>query len=360
MALTVLPDPSGLGQGISDIGGALASVLQSQQQKQKRLDLAELLKNTDLTQQKAGQGFLERALSQNIPPEMAVGVLQQALAMPQGGVAIPEQSGQMSDLLQKLGLDADYADAYSDLYFRVPQGAQTALTKNIGEEIERARGRRGGQEDIQDDAVFPVINPFEGMTSKEAAQFRLQYRKENEPIRKEANQKLKALSLEQRSIDQLKRINEKGTLPEGLGRLNVNFSTGELRIPFAANPDTQLFVKTIQDFTTKAKDTFGARVTNFELGQFLKRLPTLANTADGRRGNITPEQAETIAEQMIQEETAQIVTRLEQASLAPQLNAAIQNVRPGFVIVIKDGQIKQVPQENLERAQQLGWTAYEQ
>lgn len=60
---------------------------------------------------------------------------------------------------------------------------------------------------------------------------------------------------------------------------------GELRPSVASqlSPEAQEAVKLIADNLTGAKDTFGARVTNFDLQSYMKRLPTLLNTAEGRR-----------------------------------------------------------------------------
>jgi hypothetical protein len=60
---------------------------------------------------------------------------------------------------------------------------------------------------------------------------------------------------------------------------------GELR-PVAASqlsPEAQESVKLVADELKGAKDSFGARVTNFDLQAYMKRLPTLLNTAEGRR-----------------------------------------------------------------------------
>jgi len=60
---------------------------------------------------------------------------------------------------------------------------------------------------------------------------------------------------------------------------------GELT-PLASSqlsPEAQESVKLISDELSGAKDTFGARVTNFDLQSYMKRLPTLLNTAEGRR-----------------------------------------------------------------------------
>ena len=105
----------------------------------------------------------------------------------------------------------------------------------------------------------------------------------NLPLYQEDQKKVDTLENEMLNIDRLEALNNTGKLPKGLGRLlNVNFKEGELRIPFVAAPETQAFVKTINDFTVKAKDSFGARVTNFELQRFMKRLPGLLNSREGR------------------------------------------------------------------------------
>lgn len=60
---------------------------------------------------------------------------------------------------------------------------------------------------------------------------------------------------------------------------------GELR-PAAMSqlsPEAQEFTKLVVDQLSGAKDTFGARVTNFDVQTFMKRLPSLLNTADGRQ-----------------------------------------------------------------------------
>lgn len=60
---------------------------------------------------------------------------------------------------------------------------------------------------------------------------------------------------------------------------------GELRPTAAAllSPEAQEAVKLVSDELSGAKDTFGARVTNFDLQSYMKRLPTLLNSAEGRR-----------------------------------------------------------------------------
>jgi hypothetical protein len=60
---------------------------------------------------------------------------------------------------------------------------------------------------------------------------------------------------------------------------------GELRPTAAAmlSPEAQEATKLIADELRGVKDTFGARISNFELQAYMKRLPTLLNTAEGRK-----------------------------------------------------------------------------
>lgn len=184
-----------------------------------------------------------------------------------------EQKAKMDQLMQLLGASSPLEEV------------------EVGEEvIAPSSGEEGGLSDKQILGVS-LVDPTLGRLlqsqkeSKERASEKLadtRY-KTNLPLFNEAVKKVKSAESEGLSIQRLQELNESDKLPKGLGRLNVNLSSGELRLPFLANPETQAFVKTINDFTTKAKDSFGARVTNFELNRFMKRLPTLLNTTEGRR-----------------------------------------------------------------------------
>ncbi len=98
----------------------------------------------------------------------------------------------------------------------------------------------------------------------------------------EAGTKLRAFAADRDRFNVLESINTSDKLPKNLGRLNVD-TEGNLRAPFLANAETQRFIKTLNEFSQNAKDTFGSRVTNFDLAQYLKRFPTALNTKEGRR-----------------------------------------------------------------------------
>lgn len=97
----------------------------------------------------------------------------------------------------------------------------------------------------------------------------------------EASEKLKTLNDDKIRFDILEDLNKSKKLPKNLGRINVD-KEGNLRLPFLASEEAQRYVKTLNEFSAGAKGTFGARVTNFDLTQYMKRYPTLLNSEEGR------------------------------------------------------------------------------
>lgn len=171
----------------------------------------------------------------------------------------------------------------AELFGQVPTGAQTEIVRKGLELGERKALPEDSfvEEAFMEDIPAPP-SPDRGLTLKERTKRQESRYGKNIEATTAAKNKLNSLEQEGMSLDQLEKLNESGELPSGLGRFNVNLESGELRAPFLAAPEAELFVKTVNDFTTKAKDSFGARVTNFELNRFLKRLPTLLNSEEGR------------------------------------------------------------------------------
>lgn len=120
---------------------------------------------------------------------------------------------------------------------------------------------------------------------KEEAALKRIHTKENEPYLKDLNDKQKNLSIQDKKFRRLENLFEdREKFPSAImASLAVN-REGSLRPVFGSflSPEAQEAVKIIQDELSAAKDTFGARVTNFDVGQYLKRLPSLLNTPEGR------------------------------------------------------------------------------
>jgi hypothetical protein len=169
----------------------------------------------------------------------------------------------------------------AEVWGELSEGGRTKFADLFMDEVQRGLTGQDtieiGEEKIESPSVREA-----GLTPKETVARQEKRYDKNLPLYQDLEKKRRAHETENLKIDQLQRLNQSGALPAGLGRINVNFKTGELLLPAAATPEAQLFIKTVNDFLVGAKDTFGSRVTNFEIQRFLKRLPTLANSKEGR------------------------------------------------------------------------------
>jgi len=307
----VIGDLSGIGQGIQTAGSALARGLEQRAQNrllnQQRSALDTALEGADLQTQEGQQDFLRKTTQAGIPMKDSLGILDRAIKQQQASkqaFAIDDPD-ELAGLFQRLGVPQDQAGDYAQLYANLSQGGRTQFANMFIDRLQRGdfgpdrkvtlqdlaprEFEPGGPADVEaeeEQFVYPEVDMFEGLVPKEKVQMQKELFNANAKEFNEISQKIKGLKSDAIRVDQLERYNNSGRLPEGLERLNINWKTGDIRFPALANAETQAFVKTINDFTVKAKDTFGARVTNFELGAFLRRLPTLANSAEGRRAII--------------------------------------------------------------------------
>lgn len=200
-----------------------------------------------------------------------------------------KRSNQMKDQLVKLGIPENIADLYSN----ATEGGKTAILQNLldlenrgllGEGMFGAQQKRQPKKDQnQDEFEFPDLSDDVGLKPNERVTREGKREATNIPLYNESKERFRNLFQEGLSLERLNQLNQSEKLPQGLGRLNINMKSGELILPFLSSPEAQLFIKTINDFTTKAKDSYGARVTNFELDRFMKRLPTLLNSPEGRQ-----------------------------------------------------------------------------
>ncbi len=163
-----------------------------------------------------------------------------------------------------------------DLYDAASVGGETAVMKDILDDISRNKSPPGV---ISQD----LLDFDKGLTPKERVDRQEKRFTTQTPLVTKNSENLNGLESEERSLDLLTELDNSGKVGEGVHNLNINPFDGSLIIPKAGTKEEQLFVKTINDFTVKAKESFGARVTNFELDRFMQRLPTLANSKEGRQ-----------------------------------------------------------------------------
>jgi len=140
--------------------------------------------------------------------------------------------------------------------------------------------------EIDADFVYPTVKEmgnFRYLTPKEVVVQRKDLRKETAPLAQANAKTMQNFVTIKARVNQLEGLNDSDKLPTGAQRLLLDMQTGKLKIPAAYNAETQTYAKIVNDFVSEAKDSFGARVTNFELDVFMQRLPTLANSAEGRK-----------------------------------------------------------------------------
>lgn len=217
------------------------------------------------------------------------------------------QKDKMADLLVKRGVDPEDAKLYAEL----TTGGQTEFAKNILESRKRGLDSFGNkatrsvnkipahekdemmqQEGMQEPERSPeqeveeelgAYQEFanEGLTPAEKVKRESERYKTNLPVYQEAGTRLRGLTRDKERLSILESLDKTGKLPKNLGRVNVD-EDGNLKFAFASAPEAQRYVKTLNEFSANAKDTFGSRVTNFDLQQYLLRFPNLLNSAEGR------------------------------------------------------------------------------
>ncbi len=174
---------------------------------------------------------------------------------PQGVQNVPAPSGQTPSDLEAMR---------SELY------NQVGLPYGIG---ERAK------EQIKD------IREKEKHIKSHESKKELQYLKANEPKLIEIADNQRNLKTQQARFERLNELFKDESKFPSATLSAVLSKDGQLR-PIASSllsPEAQESIKLIQDELSGAKDTFGARVTNFGVGQYLRRLPSLLNTPEGRQ-----------------------------------------------------------------------------
>lgn len=303
-----------------------------------------------------------------------------------------------------------YGEKVADLWKAAPVGAKTNILDAIiegklrGMSVEEALGGMPSStspekpleepESVTEEGAleeFPQVqkpgektfNFDKGLTPAEKVKREQQRYNMNLPLFEAVQTKQRTAEMEAEELGVLEDLSPKIGV---LQRLNINPTSGNLLIPALASPEAQRFVKTVNDFTRLAKDSYGSRVTNFDLEQFMKRLPTLANSEEGR-GQIIQQMklinkinqahdksllevfdkhggirkidfdiaqniAEKEASRKIKDLTAQfkLIGKQENTRYENTIKERKKEVRKGFVLMEKDGKIGEVPQADVKEA----------
>lgn len=220
------------------------------------------------------------------------GILQQRLGLEKQRVeeqrVLKDQkrAEQFKQTLLNRGIDPQVAE----LYAGATEGGRTSLINALVDAEQRGLLPGGGllgsseayEPSVAKTEEFPELPKETGLKPSDIVSRENAREKVNEPFISELSNKIRSNEDSLGRVNLLNNINETGKLPSGLGRWNVD-GEGKLNFPPGAGKDAELYVKTVNEEMDAAKNTYGSRLTNFDAQQFIQRLPSLSNSADGRR-----------------------------------------------------------------------------
>lgn len=359
--------------------------------------LADIYKQYQQDEQDIDKAYFNIESNPNISPTRRVEATKNLIQLKKQNVALQKQAMKQQQEVIKAEQDkvkeqqdvdnlkkAGASDEQIALFKASPVGGRTKVSGDIIESINRKKTPAGF---ISED----IVDYDQGLTPQERVERQEKRFTVQTPLVNENSKALSAIQSEGMSIDLLNELNKSGKVGQGIQNLNINPKTGDLFLSKAGTPEEQLFVKTVNDFTVKAKDSFGARVTNFELDRFMQRLPTLANSEEGRAlilrqmkivneintlekaaiqkqfdkygiRNIDYADAEQLAREEIspqKEELRKEFTKLE--SLAKRTDSEISDkarkqVPKGYTLMYKDGKYKAFKDSNVDAMREKeGW-----
>lgn len=134
---------------------------------------------------------------------------------------------------------------------------------------------------------WPDLPPPKDMTTGERVKWENTNQASNNKELVKTQAKKKALENNDILLKSMTTLNESNKLPKELDSWIIDPESGGVRtsaqLAGKVNKETALYAKNLAQFIKGAKDVFGARVSNFEVGAFLDQLPSLLNSEQGRR-----------------------------------------------------------------------------
>jgi hypothetical protein len=298
-----------------------------------------------------------------------------------------------------------FGEKFANIWKAAPTGGKTELLKHGIDAVLRGDNLEEMLEGVEppeipannDEITIPQLKngklpkEFEwpdyskrpaGYTPKDWSEQRKTWRSENSPIYLENKKKLAANSKDELGIKNLKKINKSEKLPEGFEKLIINPETGEIygaaQIAGLASKEAQEWVKETARFQNRAKDTFGSRVTNFDLVSYMKQFPSLLNTTEGRErilnmlainnkldtiydkalekiyqkyglNGIPQEEADKLAQKMIEEETKKLYDEYLEINDKNEMETSDNLSGIMIDLIGPDGQTYEIDQRQIDK-----------
>lgn len=167
---------------------------------------------------------------------------------------------------------------------QAPQAPQVPPVQQAAQQAARVANLPKQETKPQEDKK-PVVKKADIKELSPAERKNLEVRKENaykitKKERDEVNKEGKAAKANLMSLGRLKTLASQDKLQDA--RIYTALKSVHLDYPILQNADTQEFQEITNNFLRNARAMFGARISNFEMGAFLRTLPTLMNTKEGK------------------------------------------------------------------------------
>lgn len=237
---------SGLGQGI---GQSLANRQQFQRQEKESGILGRLLSGEEINPNEL----------RGLPPQLQ---LQVAQMNAQQQAMLDKQAQQMLAELQK----------------KQKEGQESALLAKYESEGELTPQELS---QLSPTSLRTILGQQKPVYEPESE--KLEAKRVSE-LATEIENDYKAFQSEDLRLNKMEKLSEKGQLSSPL--MVKTLDTLGLPIGVLGNPDTEEYKKLEVDFLRDARSIFGNRVTNYEAQTFLKSIPSLLNSSEGRKNII--------------------------------------------------------------------------
>jgi hypothetical protein len=254
-----------------------------------QIDQQEQMENTRNNLSKAF-GFIQK--NQEIPEKILEG-LPQEVQLKLGDFT---RSNRVADGLYKTMVDAgvpeEIAKNQADIVRSSEKGTgQTYAIQGANDLINRFREvpesepfaqnvDSGRFSQLNPEFQFPLPEKVQGLTLKERAALKKENTQQNLKYYNENIADKRAFEEDKYSFDKMMKLNPH--ISSGIKKWNINPKTGDIILPAFATPEERQFSKLIVRQLRNAKNTFGAKVSNFESEVFLEAFPGLADNPEAR------------------------------------------------------------------------------
>ena len=159
--------------------------------------------------------------------------------------------------------------------------------QNMKEPIEEAKEKQYDDQSILNylsDSEIKPVKKTSDIIDKPDLSPQFLY-KQNQKLFQNINENHKKTLINKSRLKRISELVDNPKLEQGLHAKTFIGKAGHIRPLIAAFASKELieFQKLITEMTSGARDSYGARITNFELETFLNQLPNLASTKEGQK-----------------------------------------------------------------------------